>query len=119
MVSARLVDIPITEELRELLKHLKKKQTYQIFLIELLRKSYPENITYPLSTIHTHAPILKKLTNMETRYLLKLELIKICWLRCYNYKDSKKFFESRGYLLGKTQYTTLRNQLKDSGKRYA
>jgi len=55
-----------------------------------------------------------KLTKPQMEHELKLALMRDCQIYGKDFENTKLYFNSKGYTLGSTQFTNLRNELKDT-----
>lgn len=53
-----------------------------------------------------------KQTKKQIEHALKIELMRYCVIFGKSYQDTSLYFKSKGYNLGTTQFTELRNELK-------
>ena len=54
----------------------------------------------------------KKETKGSLKHKLKLELMRTCKIYGKNFEESKSYFKLKGFELGETTFTDLRNELK-------
>jgi len=55
-----------------------------------------------------------QLTKTELEHQYKIGLMRDCQIYGKAYKDSKEYFKSKGYTLGRTQFAELKKELKSS-----
>lgn len=79
-------------------------------------KKKPKAIPKKKNVAKPQKPVTKHggMTNHELEHQYKIELMRSCQIYGKNYDECKAYFESRGFTLGTTQFTELRNELKSS-----
>lgn len=53
-----------------------------------------------------------KMTKPQIEHAYKLEIMRTCQIYGKDFETTKAYFKSKGYTLGRTQFTDLRNELK-------